>query len=309
VRDDVVIEPRQLAAFIAVSEELSFARAGNRLGAGAPSVSRLIARLESSLGFALFQRSSRKVVLTSAGAALLPVARDAARAQQRFLDRAVAVRGGIASVVRLGTTGGASGPLELLLAEHQKMHPQVELQLVEASTPQKMQMLLGGELDIAFVRAPVAAHGIEIADLWREPLYVVMASGHPAAGNSEVHLSQLASDPAMIPPARVNPGVHRSALGHARRAGFVPIDAPWQADFGNALATIAATRTWMLLTRSNALAAASDRIAARPVLDSEATIAVSLAWRSTGLAEPARAVVELALKLSGREAWADVLSR
>jgi DNA-binding transcriptional LysR family regulator len=309
VRDDVVIEPRQLAAFIAVSEELSFARAGNRVGAGAPSVSRLIARLEASLGFALFERSSRKVVMTSAGAALLPVAREAADAHQRLLDRAVAVRDGIASVVRLGTTGGASAPLELLLAEHQRIRPQVELRLVEAPTPRKMQMLLDGELDVAFVRAPVAAHGIEIADLWREPLYVVMAAGHPVAGNGEVHLSQLESDSAMIPPASVNPGVHRSALGHARRAGFIPIEAPWQSDFGNALATIAATRTWMLLTRSNALAAASDRIAARPVLDPEATVAVSLAWRARGLAKPARAIVELALELSRREAWGDVLLR
>ena len=59
-----------LAAFLLVEEHRSFTQAARTLGVSAAAVSQAIRRLELRLGLPLFQRTTRKVGLTEAGAAL-----------------------------------------------------------------------------------------------------------------------------------------------------------------------------------------------------------------------------------------------
>jgi DNA-binding transcriptional LysR family regulator len=73
--DDV--EVRELRYFIAVAEELSFTRAAQRLGMAQPPLSAAIGKLEHKLGVRLLDRTSRRVLLTPAGAMLLSEGRTA----------------------------------------------------------------------------------------------------------------------------------------------------------------------------------------------------------------------------------------
>ena len=68
---------RQVRAFIAVAELAHFTRAGERLGLSQSSVSTLVRELEDNLGLRLFDRHTRMLRLTQAGAEVLPLARKA----------------------------------------------------------------------------------------------------------------------------------------------------------------------------------------------------------------------------------------
>ncbi|WP_282498786.1 LysR family transcriptional regulator [Pantoea stewartii] len=60
-----------LTSFVRTAETLSFVQAARLLGISASAVGKNVARLEHKLGVRLFNRSTRKVSLTSEGAALL----------------------------------------------------------------------------------------------------------------------------------------------------------------------------------------------------------------------------------------------
>jgi DNA-binding transcriptional LysR family regulator len=65
------IQFTELAAFVAVAEQRSFTRAAAQVGIAPPTMSQTIRLLEERLGVRLFNRTTRSVALTEAGARLL----------------------------------------------------------------------------------------------------------------------------------------------------------------------------------------------------------------------------------------------
>ncbi len=82
------MEIDQLRSFLKVAEEGSFTRAASEIGLSQSALSRSIARLEGELGQPLFERQTRKVVLTDAGRVLV----DRARKILLMVDRGISIR-------------------------------------------------------------------------------------------------------------------------------------------------------------------------------------------------------------------------
>jgi DNA-binding transcriptional LysR family regulator len=102
-----LFELSQLRCFVAVAEELHFARAAARLNMTQPPLSRQIQVLERALDILLFDRSSRSVKLTPAGRAFLGEARRVIQLADRAGLAAKRVARGEAGSIALGATVAA----------------------------------------------------------------------------------------------------------------------------------------------------------------------------------------------------------
>src|SRR6478672_4955654 len=161
------MELRQLRYFVAVAEELHFARAAERLRIAAPSLSQQIKSLEASLGTPLFVRDRRHVELTAAGRMLLPDAREildlAARAQRRV--------------------AGATGPLRVgyvsWLPEQLATLPELGIRVDEWIMPSHVQIarVLDGGIDAAIAWAGSRDERLDLRLLLPEPLLAVTRAG------------------------------------------------------------------------------------------------------------------------------------
>jgi DNA-binding transcriptional LysR family regulator len=157
------VELRLLRYFVAVAEELHFARAAERLRIASPSLSQQIKSLEASLGTPLFVRDRRHVELTPAGRMLLPDAREilelAARAERRVAGATGPLRVGYVSWLPEQLTGSAT----------------LDIRVDEWVMPSHVQIarVLDGGLDAAVAWAGSRDERLSFQLLWPEPLLAV----------------------------------------------------------------------------------------------------------------------------------------
>jgi DNA-binding transcriptional LysR family regulator len=216
---------RHLKYFLAVADQLSFSRAAQRLNIAQPPLSQQIQRLERELGVILFTRTRRRVELTSAGRAILDCARRAVAQADQVAQLARQVAHGEAGVLRLGFSSAALyTDLPAILRAFRWRHPQVVLNLFERSSEQQIAMLTEGALDAAVVRLPTenAPHALAVKSLLREPLVLAIPRRHRLADRARVPIRALNSEPLIIFPRHVAPGLYDQIAGLCRDAGFAP---------------------------------------------------------------------------------------
>lgn len=218
------IELRQLHAFRIVAEELHFARAARRLGMAQPPLSQLIKRLEQSLGYRLFDRGTRKVELTPAGAALAEVTDAVMERLAAGLDRVGEIAGGRAGRLSVAfTPTTALRILPVVVGGFRARFGNVELSLSELLPEAIANGLGSGQIDVALAREPASTPGLELIPIWTEPFVAVLPSGHPAAADEAgFRLASLEKDNFILfPPGKASHTVERM-LALCEEAGFAP---------------------------------------------------------------------------------------
>ncbi len=172
---------RQLRYFVTVAEELHFGRAARRLAMTQPPLSQQIQALEEEIGVQLFARTRRSVMLTPTGQQWLPEVR-------RVLADAAALpglaqrlaRGEVGSLALAFVSTADYGILPELLRHFRARHPEVQLQLREATSDVQLEALAEGAIDAGLVIRPqlaVLPHGLSYLPLVREPLVLAVPDG------------------------------------------------------------------------------------------------------------------------------------
>jgi len=295
------MELRQLRYVVAVAEEGNFTRAAARAHVAQPAISQQIAQVERELGAPLFERSSRGVALTAAGAAFLPHARAALAAATAGSDAVRTLRGELAGDLAVGTIPSPSDWLVRRLGAFGRRHPAVRVTLRAGDPEMLADSVAAGSLDAAAVgvmagRLPAGPAGKRLPaglasqTIASEPLVVAVPPDHPFAGTAAVSLSDLQDDPLVT----LTPGTGlRTVLESAcAEAGFEPRIAIDANDLG-VLADLVAHGLGVALMPATTARQAGARVAVlrlqRPRLERR----TDLVWRRQGQSLPARAFLAM----------------
>ena len=197
-----MIEARHLRVLRAVAVGGSFSAAGRALGCTQPAVSQQMKALETSVGTPLLVRSGREMRLTQAGEALVRHAGTILAGLTAAEEEVAAIAGLRAGRVRLVSfPSGSSTLVPTALEALRATHPGTRVFLEEAEPPTSVEMLRGGECDVALAfRYEGAAGAEEWDDLVVRPLLTDRLVGlvperHRLAGAGSVAIGELADEP------------------------------------------------------------------------------------------------------------------
>lgn len=215
------VELRHLRYFVAVAHERHFARAAERLGIAAPTLTVQIQDLERSLQAKLLDRHRGGATLTYAGEVFLAEASDTlARFDRAVLTGRRAGRGEIGGI-EIGYVGSAvfSGVLQRVLHAFRAQWPDVTVKVRDLPMAGLAERVEDGTLDMGFVRMPVSlAPALRAHTVARDRFCVALPSHHRLAGESLAPLS-----PRLLSGERfVVPEQPTGTYEVGRRGGFVP---------------------------------------------------------------------------------------
>ena len=191
----------QINAFLTVAELESFSLAAERLHITQPAVSKRIRQLEISVGTELFDRISKRSILTPDGKAFRPHA-------ERILQELKSYRFSLSR-----QQDSPSGSLSFATSHHIGLHrlpgtlrdfkiryPQVDLDLHFMDSEDACAAIANNELELAIVTLPeVADEKLECEPVWIDQLVVVTATDHPLAGQLDIDPVGLLEHVAILP--------------------------------------------------------------------------------------------------------------
>ena len=193
------MELRHLRYFLAAAEELNFRRAAVRLRIAQPALSVQMRQLETEIKAELFSRAGRGIKLTDAGEVFLEQARRILSDVTRSVALAqYAANGNIGHIVV-----GHNGPAELLafpkiVPAFRDKWPNIHLSFENFRSPQQIESLRRGELDLGFVWLPVPPGEFDVIELMSVPVGVVLPLGHRLAESEVLSVADLSGEPLIL---------------------------------------------------------------------------------------------------------------
>lgn len=205
------MELRHLRCFLAVAEELHFARAAERLHIDQSPLSRTIKELEEELGARLFVRTTRSTQLTRAGRKLLEHVPRIFTALEQARDSVKSAASGFHGQLRIALSDGVTpSRLPALLARCREEDPEVEVRLFEVPLSQQIKGLHDDLYDAGFSMADDVGDGILVTPAWEDELMVAVPARHPLLAYKRIPLQEVLRHPLVL-------GDPAVCAGHARQ--------------------------------------------------------------------------------------------
>lgn len=187
---------RQIEAFVTVSELKSFGAAGERLGLSSQAVSQLVAEIESLLGFRLFDRTTRRVDLSSAGCDFLGSAASLLHQARAAEGVAADVRNRAAGVVRVGAPLVlAAAVLPLAIRDFAAARPKVAVRIRDIAVDRLVEAVASAEVDLAVGPDRVAGAGVASRPLFDSAWVLWCAPTHRLASRRTLKWQDLRNVP------------------------------------------------------------------------------------------------------------------
>ena len=187
---------KQIRAFLAVAQSLSFAVACERLHLSQSALSLTIKALEESLGGRLFSRTTRNVALTPEGESLLPLARrliaDWDNAEDEMRQRFTLQRGRVTLAAMPSFAGNLLPPI---LKTFRARYPKVNVTVNDVINEQVLEMVRDRQVELGVAFEPMQSSSLQFTALYVDRFVAVVPSDSPLAGLSEIDWNTLLEQP------------------------------------------------------------------------------------------------------------------
>ncbi|PSN12878.1 LysR family transcriptional regulator [filamentous cyanobacterium CCT1] len=274
------MELRHLRYFVAVAEELHFGQAAQRLHMAQQPLSRQIRALETELQVQLFHRTKRTVRLTEVGQVFLIEARKILHQVEQAIRTAQQTSQGDIGQFAIGFTGPAlNSVLPKIIRRFKERYPQVKLELERLQTPEQVEALMSGQIQIGLLHPPIDNNALVLETIHREGLVAVLPDSHRLAqtASQPISIRELADDSFILYPRHIGPVLYDRIINLCQRAGFSPKIvqevSPQQTILGLVSAAVGVS-----LLHASAQVVAPAGVVIRDLLEPTPVLELAIAW-------------------------------
>ncbi|QXI55424.1 LysR family transcriptional regulator [Pseudomonas alvandae] len=187
---------KQIRAFLAVAQSLSFAVACERLHLSQSALSLTIKALEEGLGGRLFSRNTRNVALTPEGESLLPLARrlvaDWDNAEDEMRQRFTLQRGRVTLAAMPSFAGNLLPPI---LKTFRARFPNVNVTVNDVINEQVLEMVRDRHVELGVAFEPMQGSSLAFTPLYRDRFVAVVPLDSPLAQRDAIQWETLLEQP------------------------------------------------------------------------------------------------------------------
>jgi LysR family transcriptional regulator, low CO2-responsive transcriptional regulator len=172
---------RQIKIFICAAKHLSFSKAADELNITAAAVSLQMKEMEKDIDVPLFNKENRKLRLSLEGEHFLIYALKVISTLDQAKEAIDNLRGKQMKPLRIGLVSTTRYFFPTVLAEFQKIHPNVQLKVDVKNREQLIQALHNGDIDIAIMGKPPATLNVQTEIIAKHPHVFIASINHPLA--------------------------------------------------------------------------------------------------------------------------------
>ena len=292
------MELRHLRCFLAVAEELHFARAAEKLHIEQSPLSRTVKELEEELGVQLFIRTSRSTRLTLAGRLFLKHVPRGFTALEQARDSVKSAAYGFHRQLRIALSAGITpSRLPALLARCREEDPEMEIRLFEVALAQQLKGLHDDLYDAGFSMADEVGDGIIVEPAWEEELMVAVPARHPALAYKRIPLEEVLRYPLVLGDPAVCEGHARQIDRILRKQEKEPLVVQHVATFDVMMTLVSAGLALGLAGTAHIAASREPGVVGRPLAGRSPMLTTYLLRRDT---EPSQALARFIERLASQ---------
>lgn len=215
---------RHLKIFISVCENKSTVAAANILHIAQPSISFAIKELENEYGIKLFERISRKMILTEEGKIFLYQAREIMskinQIESSLKDCDIKKEIKLGCSVTIGIF-----ILPKILKIFKELNNNIKINVIIKDSKTLSQLVLKNEIDIALIETPLIEKDLDSIPFFKDSLMIFLSKKNPLSSKKNIQLKDLENQNLVF---REEHSAVRTLIDSALVSNNIKINHPWE---------------------------------------------------------------------------------
>lgn len=194
-----MITLKQIHYALTIEKELHFKKAADACYVSPSTLSNAISEMEAQLGIQIFERTSKKVIVTSLGKEILKKARAIKMEIGDINQLSEDQKNPLSMPITLGIIPTV-GPyfIPLVLPSLKKKFPNLKLKIIEAQSSVLVSKVNNGEIDMAILAMPYKLDGLLSFKFWEENFYYISYKGKKEIDKDKIRAKEIDQSDLML---------------------------------------------------------------------------------------------------------------